>query len=229
MCCRAAATSARGRATTLAERMRALVTDLNVCSQQGPVRALRLHHRRGHGAHAVRRVAPADAGAGHGGEAARVRRDHHGERHGLGLQPVPHGGEPVHGLVHRRGGERGEAGGRRFRARGHVPDVPGVLREAARRARALGQARRGRAGRARWRRSIWASGPSAARTPCPAASSSWTCRRRSCRSPRPWARSTARRRPSSRARTTAWCCIAPAGLRRRRARGGRPVGGLRRW
>ncbi|MFR3090458.1 MAG: AIR synthase-related protein [Eggerthella lenta] len=132
---------------TLAERMNALVTDLNVCSNKAR-RALRLHHRRGHGAHAVRRVAPADAGDGHGGEAARVRRDLHGERHGLGLQPVPHGGEPVHGLVHRRGGERGEAGGRRFRARGHVPDVPGVFREAARRARALGQARRRRAGRA---------------------------------------------------------------------------------
>ncbi len=116
--------------------------------EQGPVRALRLHHRRGHGAHAVRRVAPADAGDGHGGEAARVRRDHHGQRHGLGLQPLPHRGEPVHRLVHRRGGERGAPRGRRLLPQGHVPDVPGVLREAARRARALGQARRRRAGRA---------------------------------------------------------------------------------
>ena len=116
--------------------------------EQGPVRALRLYHRRGHGAHAVRRVASADAGHGHGGEAARVRRDHRGQRHGLGLQPLPHRGEPVHRLVHRRGGERGAPRGRRFLPQGHVPDVPGVLREAARRARALGQARRRRAGRA---------------------------------------------------------------------------------
>ncbi len=176
---------------TLAERMRALVTDLNVCSNKGL--SERFDSTIGAATALMpfggsRQLTPALAMAAKlpvFGETTTV------QRHGLGLQPVPHGGEPVHGLVHRRGGERGEAGGRRFRARGHVPDVPGVLREAARRARALGQARCGRAGRAHGAGRLWAWGPSAARTPCPAASSSWTCRRRSCRSRRPWARSTA--------------------------------------
>ena len=106
---------------TLAERMRALVTDLNVCSNKG------LSERFDSTIGAATALMPfggtrqLHAGAGHGGEAARVDGETTtAARHGLGLQPVPHGGEPVHGRVHRRGGERGEAGGRRFRARGHA-------------------------------------------------------------------------------------------------------------
>ena len=45
--------------------------------EQGPCGALRLHHRRGHGAHALRRRAPAHPGARHGGEAAGARRQDH--------------------------------------------------------------------------------------------------------------------------------------------------------
>ena len=58
-------------------------------SNKGLVGALRLHHRRGHGAHALRRRAPAHARAGHGGQAARARGETtHVLGHGLGLQPV---------------------------------------------------------------------------------------------------------------------------------------------
>ena len=45
--------------------------------EQGPRGALRLHHRRGHGAHALRRHPPAHPGARHGGEAAGARRQDH--------------------------------------------------------------------------------------------------------------------------------------------------------
>ena len=65
-----------------------------------------------------------------------------------------------------------------FSACGHVPHVPGVLREAARRARALGQARWRRCWARSWRRWTWAWGPLAGRIPCRVRSSNLTCRPR---------------------------------------------------
>ncbi len=47
-----------------------MVSDLNVCSQEGPGRAVRLHHRRSHRADALRRQVPADPDDGHGRQAA---------------------------------------------------------------------------------------------------------------------------------------------------------------
>ncbi|MFR7403191.1 MAG: AIR synthase-related protein [Coriobacteriaceae bacterium] len=63
--------------------------------QQGPVRALRLHHRRRNRAHALRRRASAHPEPGHGRQVPGRRRDHHGLRHGLGLQSLHHGRRPV--------------------------------------------------------------------------------------------------------------------------------------
>ena len=114
--------------------------------QQGPLRALRLHYWRRYGAHALWRQVPAHPGAGHGCQVPGRRRDHHLFRHGLGLQPLPVRSGSVRGRLHRRGGIGGQAGGQRFRTAQHVPHLPRVLREAAARPRALGQAGGGGAG-----------------------------------------------------------------------------------
>ena len=82
--------------------------------QQGTFRTLRLHHRRRHRAHAVRRQEAADPEHGHGGQATGVRRNHHRLRDGLGLQPVHHGAEPVHGRLSVCGRVALEAGRCRF-------------------------------------------------------------------------------------------------------------------
>ena len=72
-------------------------SDLNVCLEQGPCGALRLHHRRGHGAHALRRRAPAHPGAWPWWRSCRCSsaRPPTVSRHGLGLQPVPRRSEPL--------------------------------------------------------------------------------------------------------------------------------------
>ena len=117
--------------------------------EQGPRGALRLHHRRGHGAHAFRRRSPAHPGTRHGGEAAGARRqDHHGFRPVLGLQPVPFVLRSLRRRLHGCARFRGEASGYRFRAGEHVPHLPRVLREAAPGSGALGQAHGGGARRA---------------------------------------------------------------------------------
>ena len=116
--------------------------------QQGPFGALRLHHWRGHRAHAVRRQASAHPEHGHGRQAAGVRRDHHRLGDGVGLQPVHHVQEPVHRRLPVRGRVAGQAGRSRLRAWEGLPELPGVLREAARRAGTLGQAGGRRARRA---------------------------------------------------------------------------------
>ena len=43
---------------SMKEKFEKIMADLNVCSQQRPVRAVRLDHRRGHRADAVRRQVP---------------------------------------------------------------------------------------------------------------------------------------------------------------------------
>ena len=100
--------------TTLAERMTSLVTDLNVASNKGPFRALRLHHRRRDRAHALWRQDAAHPQLGHGRQVPRGRRDHHGECHGMGLQPLSDGGRPVCGRLPVRGRVHRQARGCRL-------------------------------------------------------------------------------------------------------------------
>ena len=171
--CRRRLPASARRATTFAERLWSTGhRDLNVCSQQGPVRALRLHHRRG-----ARCSCPsaardaADACAGHGGEAARVDGETTTcQRHGLGLQPLPHRAQsPYRGAYVAVVESVAKLVAAGFDTRGHVPYVPGVFRAAcATSPTRWGKPGRGRARRFRWRRSTWAWQPSAARTPCPA-------------------------------------------------------------
>ena len=89
-------------------------------------------------------------------------------------------------------------------------------------AEALGQARGCRCWARSWRRSTWASAPSAARTPCPAASSSSTCRPRSCPSPRRCGKVGRVTSPEFKGAGHRVAVDRPALLRRRRASRPRP-------
>ena len=73
---------------TFAHKMKAMVGDLNVCSKKGLCGAVRLHHRRGHRADALRRRLPADPPQN--AMVAKLPVDgetNHLLRHGMGLQP----------------------------------------------------------------------------------------------------------------------------------------------
>ena len=65
--------------------------------QEGPFRAVRLHYRRCHRAHALWRCIPAEPPERHGSKAAGGRRDLHLLRHGMGLQPLSDERQPVCG------------------------------------------------------------------------------------------------------------------------------------
>ena len=135
------------REGSLADRMNAVVTDLNVASNKGLSERFDSDDRSRNRAHAVRWTQAAHPERGHGRQAPCVRRDHDRFGHGVGLQPVHHVEEPVHRRIPVGRRVAVEAGRGRFRTREGVPELPGVLREATRRAGTLGQAN----GRRAWR------------------------------------------------------------------------------
>ena len=99
---------------TLAERMRSVMTDLNVASNKG------LSERFDSTIGAATVLMPFGGKNqlhplhGHGGQVPGRRRDQHLQWHGLGLQPLPLLREPVRGRLPRRGREREQARGRRL-------------------------------------------------------------------------------------------------------------------
>ena len=177
---------------TLAERMNALVTDLNVCSNKG----LSERFDSTIGAATVlmpfggkNQLTPAQAMVAKlpvGGETTTC------SGMAWGFNPYLIRGRPVHRLVRCRGRIGRAPGGGRLQAPGYAYlTFQEYFEKPARRARSAGASPRLPCWARSWRRSTWVSAPSAARTPCPAASSSSTCRPRSCPSPRRWARSAA--------------------------------------
>ena len=162
------------------------------------------------------------------------RRDHHGQRHGLGLQPLParrpnqFTGAYI-AVVESRGASSWLPASD---PQGHLPDVPGVLREAARRARALGQARRRRAGRADGAGGPGCRPPSAARTPCRGSFRGQLDVPAHAGVASPSAIGSVDRatsRPSSSRRAAAWCASRPPSYDECHARRRRLGGGVRRW
>ena len=125
---------------TFGKKMASMVSDLNVCSKKG----LSERFDSTIGAATVLmpfggkyQLTPRKC---HGGQAAGGRRNHHLQRHGLGLQPLSDERRPVPRRPHRRGGKRHQAGGCRLPQRRRLPDLPGILRASGCKTRALGQA-----------------------------------------------------------------------------------------
>ena len=154
--------------------------------QQGPVRALRLHHRRGDRPHALRRHPAAHPQPGHGRQVpGRTGRDHR-RLSGMawGFNPDIMDARPVPRRLYLRGREHLAP----IVATGFDPTAG--LRSPSRSTSSAcatcpsaGASPLPPSWAPSWPRWSSASAPSAARTPCPAPSRTWTYRPRSSPSP----------------------------------------------
>ena len=169
---------AGARAPHSAENMHSLVAGLNVCSKKGLRRTVRFHHRRGHGADALRRAPPAHAHSGHGSissPSCTAKRDTCAGM-AWGYNPFISEKSPYHGAYLAVVRKHFEAGGRRPVRRKCLSYLPGVFRSALARTPPAGASPWRRCW-ARWtRRPISAWPPLAERIPCPARLRISTCR-----------------------------------------------------